>query len=68
MEKVTITRKDGIKYERKMRKDMFDTSLHLRYHTSKIETLKEIANKKGIKYQELVREVIDKFIEKEQGK
>ena len=64
-EKVTITRKDGIVYERKMRKDMFDARLGFRYFNEKIEKLKQIAEKKGIKYQELIREVLDKYIEEE---
>ena len=64
-EKVTITRKDGIVYERKMRKDMFDARLGFRYFNDKIEKLKQIAEKKGIKYQELIREVLDKYIEEE---
>ena len=64
-EKVTITRKDGIVYERKMRKDMFDARLGFRYFNEKIEKLKQIAEKKDIKYQELIREVLDKYIEEE---
>lgn len=62
---VHIVRSDGIEYDRKMRKDMFDARLGFRYFNEKIEKLKQIAEKKGIKYQELIREVLDKYIEEE---
>lgn len=64
-EKVTITRKDGIVYERKSRKDIYDVKINLRYFKDKLEILKEIANKKNTKVQPLIRSILDKYIEEE---
>ena len=64
-EKVTITRKDGIVYERKSRKDIYDVKINLRYFKDKLDMLKEIANKKNTKVQPLIRSILDKYIEEE---
>lgn len=64
-QKVTITRKDGIVYERKSRKDIYDVKINLRYFKDKLEILKEIANKKNTKVQPLIRSILDKYIEEE---
>ena len=64
-QKVTITRKDGIVYERKSRKDIYDVKINLRYFKDKLEMLKEIANKKNTKVQPLIRSILDKYIEEE---
>lgn len=64
-QKVMITRKDGIVYERKSRKDIYDVKINLRYFKDKLETLKEIANKKNTKFQPLIRSILDKYIEEE---
>ena len=47
-QKVTITRKDGIIYERKLRKDMFDCRVAFRYHNDKIEILKQTKSGEAI--------------------
>ena len=61
----TIERKDGIVYKRKKRNNNFDCHLNIKYYKEKIETLKKIAEKKGIKYNQMLRTVIDDFIKKE---
>lgn len=68
MEYETITRHDGITYQRKKRNNNFDCSLNIRFHKEKIEVLKKIALKKETNYNEMLRNIIDDFIEKEQKK
>ena len=65
MEYETITRSDGIVYKRKKRNNNFDCHLNIKYFKDKIEMLKKIAEKKGIKYNQMLRDLIDDFIEKE---
>lgn len=62
----TIRRKDGITYERKKRNNNFDCHLNIKFHKENIEKLKKIADIHGVKYNFLVREIINKYI-KEQG-
>lgn len=62
---VHIVRSDGIEYDRKSRKDIYDVKINLRYFKDKLEILKEIANKKNTKVQPLIRSILDKYIEEE---
>ena len=60
-----ITRKDGIEYERKAKTRNYDSIINIRVSRETIEDLKQIANKYGIKYNTMVRELIEDYIEKE---
>ena len=57
----TITRSDGIVYERRTKKGQYDTKIQIRLATEDIEKLKEYAEK----YTALIRELIEDFIERE---
>ena len=60
-----IIRKDGIEYERKAKTRNYDSIINIRVSRETIEDLKAIANKYGIKYNTMVRELIEDYIEKE---
>ena len=58
-----ITRKDGIVYERKKREQNFDYRVNIKCYKSLIDRLKEVAEKQNKKYQPLVREILEKYLE-----
>ena len=61
----TITRKDGIVYERRNKKGQYDKVIQIRFASSEIEKLKKYAEKENMTYTSLVRELIEDFIERE---
>ena len=61
----TITRSDGIIYERRTKKGQYDTKIQIRLATDDLEKLKLYAEKENIKYTALIREMIEDFIERE---
>jgi hypothetical protein len=61
----TITRKDGITYQRKKRNNNFDCHLNIKYFKYKIDKLKSIADKKNVKYNAMIRDLLEEFIQKE---
>ena len=60
-----ITRKDGINYERKSKTRNYDSVINVRVSRETLEQLKQIAEKLGIKYNAIIREVLEDFVEKE---
>lgn len=60
-----VIRKDGIEYERKAKTRNYDSIINIRVSRETIEDLKQIASKYGIKYNTMVRELIEDYIEKE---
>lgn len=63
--KQEITRKDGIVYERKNKTRNYDSVINIRISKETVEDLKKIANNQGVKYNTMVREIIEDFVEKE---
>ena len=61
----TITRSDGIIYERRTKKGQYDTKIQIRLATDDLEKLKLYAKKENLKYTALIRELIEDFIERE---
>ena len=61
----TITRSDGITYERRTKEGQYDTKIQIRLATEDIEKLKQYAQKENLKYSALIRELIEDFIERE---
>lgn len=61
----TITRSDGITYERRIKEGQYDTKIQIRLSSEQIEKLKEYAEKENLKYTALIRELIEDFIERE---
>lgn len=60
-----IVRKDGIEYERKSKTRNYDSAINIRVSHETIEDLKAIASKYGVKYNTMVREVLEDYVEKE---
>ena len=60
-----ITRKDGIEYERKSKTKNYDSVINIRVSHETIEELKQIANRYGTKYNTLIRELLEDYIERE---
>ena len=58
-----ITRKDGIVYERKKKDLNFDCRVNIKCYQTLVDRLKEVAEEKGMKYQPLVREILEKYLE-----
>ena len=63
--KQEITRKDGIEYERKSKTRNYDSYINVRVNNETVEELKKIAEKLGIKYNTMIREVLEDYIERE---
>lgn len=61
----TITRSDGITYERRTKEGQYDTKIQIRLASEQVDKLKEYAEKENIKYTALIRELIEDFIERE---
>lgn len=63
--KQTITRYDGVEYERKTKEKKYDTRISFRMTQNDLDKLKEIAIRKEINYSDLARNVIHEYIRKE---
>jgi len=61
----TITRCDGIIYERRTKEIKYDTKIQIRLANKDFEKLKQYAEKHDLKYTTLVRDLIEDFVEKE---
>ena len=61
----TITRKDGITYTRKRKELNLDYRLNIKVHKETIEKYKKMASFRGIKYQTIIRKVLEDYAEKE---
>lgn len=59
----TIVRKDGIVYKRRKKDNNFDSRLNIKIHKETIDKIKKIANEKDIKYNALIRNLIEEYIE-----
>lgn len=58
-----ITRKDGIAYERNKKECKYDGALNCRCKKETETTFKDIALKKEIKYGNILRELVENYIE-----
>ena len=65
MAKQLITRKDGITYERNWNVKGYYTHLNIRINENTIIRLKKVANKKQVKYSDIVRNLIEDYLIKE---
>lgn len=61
--KQEIVRKDGITYTRELNSQNLDGNIFVRYNTERLNKIKELASKKGVKYQTLIRNKIDELLE-----
>ena len=63
--KQTIIRKDGTEFERNMKSKKYDSNINIRVSRGTIEALKKIADKYEIKYNTMVREILEDYVERE---
>lgn len=63
-EKILVERKDGISYYRKSKykETTCNTRLNMRIKEETLNSIKEIANRKNVKYQALIKEILDNYI------
>lgn len=62
--KQQINRKDGINYERNSKTKNYDSVINIRVSHDTIEDLKKIAEYLGVKYNAMVRGILEDFIKK----
>ena len=60
--KQKIVRKDGIVFERRTKAKVLNDNINIRIEKNKKEKIKEIANKLGVGYQELIKNKLDELI------
>lgn len=60
--KQKIVRSDGIVFERKPKEKILNDNINIRIEKNKKEKIKEIANKLGVGYQELIKNKLDELI------
>lgn len=60
--KQKIVRKDGIVFERRTKEKVLNDNINIRIEKNKKEKIKEIANKLGVGYQELIKNKLDELI------
>lgn len=65
MAKQVITRKDGITYERNRDVKGYYTHLNIRINENTLIRLKKVADKKQVKYSDIVRNLIEDYLIKE---
>ena len=61
--KVTVNRIDGIVYTKEVETQELTSTINMRYNSSKLAKLKEIAEKKDIGYQTMIRQKLDELLE-----
>ena len=61
--KLTVNRIDGIVYTKEVETQELTSTINMRYNSSKLARLKEIAEKKGIGYQTMIRQKLDELLE-----
>ena len=55
----------GKEIEKEMREVKYDSNINIRIAKSTIEELKKIADKYGIKWNTMVREILEDYVERE---
>jgi predicted DNA binding CopG/RHH family protein len=63
--KQQIVRKDGINYERKSKTRNYDSVINIRISKETVNSLKKIAEHLGVKYNTMVREILEDYVERE---
>ena len=63
-EEKLIVERNGTVYEMKKKKMNYDARLNIKVCKKTIDNFKEIAQNEGIKYQTLIRKILEDFVEK----
>lgn len=62
-DKILIKRKDGIEYYKTIKQVVYNKNINIRVEEELIENLKQIATNKDVKYQTLIRTVLENYVE-----
>lgn len=65
MEKKVLIKRNGTEYYRKKREVKYNKTISFRYEEEKIDKYKQLSDKKGIKYQTLMKQVLNNYLESE---
>ena len=57
-----VIRKDGVVYEKRFNDVLCDKNITVRASTSLIEKLKYIATKKGVRWNTMVRTILEEYV------
>lgn len=63
MDKQKVIRKDGIEFERKRKQTKYDTNITIRCSKDTLERLKQLAKEVDKNYSDIIRELIEQYIE-----
>lgn len=65
MEKKVLIKRNGTEYYRKKREVKYNKTISFRYEEEKLDKYKQLSDKKGIKYQTLMKQVLNNYLESE---
>lgn len=65
MEEKLLIKRNGKEYYRKKREVKYNKTISFRYEEEKLDKYKQLSDKKGIKYQTLMKQVLNNYLESE---
>lgn len=65
MEEKVLIKRNGTEYYRKKREVKYNKTISFRYEEEKLDKYKQLSDKKGIKYQTLMKQVLNNYLESE---
>ena len=65
MEEKVLIKRNGKEYYRKKREVKYNKTISFRYEEEKLDKYKQLSEKKGIKYQTLMKQVLNNYLESE---
>lgn len=65
MEEKVLIKRNGTEYYRKKREIKYNKTISFRYEEEKLDKYKQLSDKKGIKYQTLMKQVLNNYLESE---
>lgn len=63
MEEKVLIKRNGTEYYRKKREVKYNKTISFRYEEEKLDKYKQLSDKKGIKYQTLMKKVLNNYLE-----
>ena len=65
MEEKVLIKRNGTEYYRKKREVKYNKTISFRYEEEKLDKYKQLSDKKGIKYQTVMKQVLNNYLESE---
>lgn len=65
MEEKVLIKRNGKEYYRKKREVKYNKTISFRYEEEKLDKYKQLSEEKGIKYQTLMKKVLNNYLESE---